>query len=341
MMARIERAEPSEFETQVPLVIVGAGAGGIAAAASLLARVDNLDIESAIQRGITVTNTPGVLTDDTADVTMALILAVPLAQALPTMAATVVGLALAGFVLFVLFIPVPHQNVRRPRVGVAIALRFIAAHPRFRRLLASFALVQTGNAFFSGLAVLYVTFILADPALVGLMIGLLFLATAALLPLWQMLAKRLGKVGTWKVGIVASCVAFALLPLFGAGDTIPIALLFFAIGATFGADAVMPTSILADIAYADEVKENRRQSGLYLSIKNGASKLAFVVPLAVAFPILDLVQFEERAGEDPTVRLTLLLFFAALPIAFKLAALAVLSRGQRSPAGTVEGQPVG
>ena len=38
--------------------------------------VDNIDIASAVQRGITVTNTPGVLTDDTADMTMALILAV-------------------------------------------------------------------------------------------------------------------------------------------------------------------------------------------------------------------------------------------------------------------------
>ncbi|MCH9751183.1 MAG: D-glycerate dehydrogenase [Alphaproteobacteria bacterium] len=41
------------------------------------AGVDNIDVQSATQRGITVTNTPGVLTDDTADVTMALILAVP------------------------------------------------------------------------------------------------------------------------------------------------------------------------------------------------------------------------------------------------------------------------
>ena len=38
--------------------------------------VDNIDVASAVQRGITVTNTPGVLTDDTADMTMALILAV-------------------------------------------------------------------------------------------------------------------------------------------------------------------------------------------------------------------------------------------------------------------------
>src|SRR5689334_12889260 len=39
--------------------------------------VDNIDVASALQRGITVTNTPGVLTEDTADMTMALILAIP------------------------------------------------------------------------------------------------------------------------------------------------------------------------------------------------------------------------------------------------------------------------
>ncbi len=39
--------------------------------------VDHIDLASARQRGITVTNTPDVLTEDTADMTMALILAVP------------------------------------------------------------------------------------------------------------------------------------------------------------------------------------------------------------------------------------------------------------------------
>ena len=38
--------------------------------------VDNIDVQAALARGITVTNTPGVLTDDTADMTMALMLAV-------------------------------------------------------------------------------------------------------------------------------------------------------------------------------------------------------------------------------------------------------------------------
>lgn len=39
--------------------------------------VDNIDVDAATARSITVTNTPGVLTEDTADMTMALILAVP------------------------------------------------------------------------------------------------------------------------------------------------------------------------------------------------------------------------------------------------------------------------
>lgn len=39
--------------------------------------VDNIDVAAAAKRGITVTNTPNVLNEDTADMTMALILAVP------------------------------------------------------------------------------------------------------------------------------------------------------------------------------------------------------------------------------------------------------------------------
>lgn len=39
--------------------------------------VDNIDIDAAQKKGITVTNTPNVLSEDTADMTMALILAVP------------------------------------------------------------------------------------------------------------------------------------------------------------------------------------------------------------------------------------------------------------------------
>jgi glyoxylate reductase len=39
--------------------------------------IDHVDVDAAARRGITVTNTPNVLTEDSADMTMALVLAVP------------------------------------------------------------------------------------------------------------------------------------------------------------------------------------------------------------------------------------------------------------------------
>jgi glyoxylate reductase len=62
---RIDRAVISQAGPQLKL-IANFGTG-----------VDNVDLDTARNRHIIVTNTPGVLTEDTADMTMALILAVP------------------------------------------------------------------------------------------------------------------------------------------------------------------------------------------------------------------------------------------------------------------------
>ena len=71
-------------EVLVPTITDHIDAGLIAKAgpnlkliANFGAGVDNIDVAAASNRGILVTNTPGVLTEDTADMTMALILAVP------------------------------------------------------------------------------------------------------------------------------------------------------------------------------------------------------------------------------------------------------------------------
>ncbi len=83
-MSQAELAEAMAIaDVLVPTVTDRIDAGLIARAGEqmkLIANfgngVDNIDVTSALRRGITVTNTPGVLTEDTADMTMALILAV-------------------------------------------------------------------------------------------------------------------------------------------------------------------------------------------------------------------------------------------------------------------------
>jgi glyoxylate reductase len=71
-----------EADVLVPTITDAINAGMIAQAGEqmkLIANfgngVDHIDVTSALRRGVTVTNTPSVLTEDTADMTMALILA--------------------------------------------------------------------------------------------------------------------------------------------------------------------------------------------------------------------------------------------------------------------------
>ena len=57
--------------------ILSAASSKLKLIANYGAGYDHIDIRTALQRGIIVTNTPSVLTTDTADMTMALILAIP------------------------------------------------------------------------------------------------------------------------------------------------------------------------------------------------------------------------------------------------------------------------
>ena len=74
----VQRADvlvPTITDTIDADLIAGAGEQ-LKMIASFGAGVDHIDIDAAVARGIIVTNTPGVLTEDTADLAMSLILAV-------------------------------------------------------------------------------------------------------------------------------------------------------------------------------------------------------------------------------------------------------------------------
>ncbi|RYC32418.1 D-glycerate dehydrogenase [Lichenibacterium minor] len=76
-------AAMGEADVLVPTVtdriddaLIEAAGPGLKLIANFGTGTDNIDVDAAHRRGVVVTNTPGVLTDDTADMTMALILSV-------------------------------------------------------------------------------------------------------------------------------------------------------------------------------------------------------------------------------------------------------------------------
>jgi glyoxylate reductase len=76
--AAVQRADvlvPTITDT-IDSTLIAAAGDQLKMIANFGAGVDHIDIDAAVGRGLIVTNTPGVLTEDTADLAMALILAV-------------------------------------------------------------------------------------------------------------------------------------------------------------------------------------------------------------------------------------------------------------------------
>jgi len=78
LAAAVGRAEVlvSTITDRIDAKVIAASGEQLKLIANFGAGVDHIDVTAATERGITVTNTPGVLTDDTADLTMGLIMAV-------------------------------------------------------------------------------------------------------------------------------------------------------------------------------------------------------------------------------------------------------------------------
>lgn len=238
----------------------------------------------------------------------------------------IIGLSLLGLAAFLAFVPVKNRPVTAPRLGLAAAARLVFSQTQFRHLVGAFFIIQAANALTAGLTVLYVTHVIRAPELVGPLIGLLFLSTAVFLPVWVYLSRKTSKKRSWMTAIATCCMALAGAIFLGEGDVIAVALVCVLVGASFGADAIMPTSMLADIVDAGETEGANRLAGTYLAIKNALSKLTFIIPMGVAFPLLDLAGFAEQ-GDNTGFQLGVLIgFFAVIPIMMRLLGLAVISR---------------
>ena len=75
-MAQCDVLVPT-ISDQIDAALIDAAPERLQLIASFGSGVDHIDLPAARRKGIIVTNTPGVLTEDTADMTMALILSVP------------------------------------------------------------------------------------------------------------------------------------------------------------------------------------------------------------------------------------------------------------------------
>ena len=259
------------------------------------------------------------------------LLGVLVAAALPTVLASSgaavaeTGLGLARFswlfavVLIVALLVLWPLREAKAAADKPVALLGVLKDRRFVALLAVFALNGIASAIPATLLLFFVDDVLRAKEWEPIFLVSYFLAGALAMPLWVMLAARLGKVAAWGVGMVLAVLAFFWAASFGAGDRIAFLVVCIASGVALGADLALPPAMLAD---AIEKANAREQTGSYFGIWTFATKANLALAAGLALPIVSA--FGYRAGEPASNIAALTLAYTVLPCVLKLAALALL-----------------
>ena len=256
------------------------------------------------------------------------LLGVLIAAALPTVLASSssqTGLGLARFSwLFVLVLIVTLfalWRLREAKIAVIkpAALLGVLKDRRFVALLAVFALNGIASAIPATLLLFFVDDVLRAKDWEPLFLVSYFLAGAIAMPLWVLLAARLGKVIAWGIGMVLAVLAFSWAASFGAGDRIAFLAVCIASGIALGADLALPPALLAD---AIEKRNAREQTGSYFGVWTFATKANLALAAGLALPVVSA--FGYRSGEPASNVAALTLAYTVLPCVLKLAALALL-----------------
>ena len=231
--------------------------------------------------------------------------------------------------LFLYFVPRKLIIGKPSKPTLERTLSTIWANRPYRYIIFTFLIVQTANALTAGLTVLFVTYIIKAPHLIGLFLGVVLVSSALFLPLWIRLSKRHSKKKAWQSSILICMASLATIPFLGEGDIIHAVIFSVLFGAACGCDAIMPTSMLADIVYKDELDGKGRFAGSYLAVKNSVSKLTFIAPMGLAFPILDAVGFNSNSSNTANTLSVLIFFYAVLPFFLRgIALMGVLKMPQ-------------
>jgi Na+/melibiose symporter-like transporter len=195
--------------------------------------------------------------------------------------------------------------------------------PRFARLLAVFYVNGIAGALPATLVLFFVADVLQAPQWSGPLLALYFLAGALGLPLWVRLARRLGRMCAWTLGMLLAAGAFTGALGIGAGDVQAFALVCLLSGLALGADLALPAALLADIAEADDEAETEKRqapkAGAYFGWWNLVAKLNLALAAGIALPALAWLGYQPGStGAD--ARAALITAYCLLPLLLKLLA---------------------
>ncbi len=216
------------------------------------------------------------------------------------------------------------------RLPLQKGIRLLVDNQPFRRLLLAYLINATANGLPASLFILFVTYRLEMPEAYGSLLFIYFLSGISAVPLWYAVSKRLSKHKTWCFAMLIAIAAFVWTPfLVGPGDYTTFLVITIVSGLAVGADLVLPPSIQADVVDMDTLKSGEQRTGLYFALWGMATKLALGLAVGIAFPLLDMVNFNADAlstgvTNSPESIYWLAMIYAFVPVLFKCGAVLLI-----------------
>ncbi len=210
---------------------------------------------------------------------------------------------------------VPTQHIKT-LLSLA-TLRVIWADNNSRTLLPAYFLNSLANALPATLFLLFVEHFLQLTDYMGLLLLGFFLSGILTLPLWVLLAKKIGKYSAWRVSMISACISFIWVFSLAPGNLWGFAAICLLSGLSVAADVALPASIQADIAQ-DLSSKNGNISGLLFAVWGMLTKMALALAVGLALPTLGWLGWEQHSAASLQ---GLLWLYAGAPIVLKLVAL--------------------
>jgi len=196
-------------------------------------------------------------------------------------------------------------------------LREALAPPEVRRVLWFYLFNAISVAVPATLVLFFIDDVVQSPNQAGLFLGIYFCAGMLALPVWVVLAARIGKARAWLIGSGLAALSLSCTYWVGAGDVFFYAVICVLAGAGLGADVALPPAMLADAIPST----HRNSTGLYFGIWVLIGKFALALAAGVTLPALQVFQYQPG---HPESAVALGLTYALLPLLFKGLALVVL-----------------
>lgn len=191
----------------------------------------------------------------------------------------------------------------------------------FRWLFAVFILNGIAAAIPATLFLFFTNDYLGLPQYAGLFLVLYFVAAAASMPLWVILAKRHGEQRAWLIGMLLAIAAFVWVYFLGSGAMAGFAIICILSGFALGADLALPPALLAGVIGAANHSGSRE--GAYFGLWSWATKLNLALAAGISLPLLEVLGY--RTGTTDMQGLhALAIGYALLPCGLKSIAAILL-----------------